>query len=131
MYFPVLCYFLGGYLLLASLWLLVTPDGYRNLARRWIPEKRPAWFLVTGAIWTLLVVWTWWKAFEAPTAPALIVAAVLSLSMIKIAALFFNYAGFRIFAGRFLDCPNGILRTLAGIYLAMAGLLIALGIAWG
>jgi len=129
-YFQCLCFILGAYILVAGLWIVVTPEGYRTLAKRMMPEKRPGWFTTIGGMWMLFVLWTWWKFLEVQTGPALIVTLILSLSLIKIFAVLFNYGGFRNFAGQFLECPNAILRTIAALYISIGAVFIALGMAW-
>jgi len=127
-YFQVLCYGLGGLVILSSFWISLAPGAYKQLALKMLPEKRVSWMVPLCLAWLVLIAYTWFQYFQFPTVPTFIVAFILSLGLIKLYAIFFNYEGYRSFALSFIDSPPIILRVIGLVYLALGSLLIAVGL---
>ena len=110
-----------------ALWLLAAPGQYKKLAAGFLPEKRPGWFLLSGAVMTLWAVYTWARFTEVRNVPAAAVSVLLSLTLIKGDFAVFHYPAFRVFAAKFLALEDALLRTFAVFYLALAIALFAIG----
>ena len=126
-YFRCVSELLSVMLGLGALWLLAAPGHYKRLAIRFLPGKRPGWFLLSGAVMTLWAVYTWARFTEVRNVPAAAVSVILSLTLIKGYFAVFHYPAFRVFAAKFLALDDIILRTFAVFYLALAIALFAIG----
>lgn len=69
-------------------------------------KKKPAWIYGVGGLGFALVVYTWYQVFNLEVAHSWIIAVIISLSLIKISALLFNYSKFRKFASETLNNPQ-------------------------
>jgi len=77
-------------------------------------EKQPRWVWIVGALGLLLVAFTWYKHFTAGVPYSLVITILLSLTLIKMSQVLFNYKQFRIFVARVLEKDR---KTLALINL--------------
>ncbi|MBI3009793.1 MAG: hypothetical protein HYY57_02280 [Candidatus Omnitrophica bacterium] len=126
-YFQCASLILGAMLALGGLWFLVAPGNYRSLAVRFLPEKRPGWFLLSSLAMLAWVAYSWLRFFEAPGVTAAVVSFILSLTLIKAYFATFRYPDFRSFALKFVDLESSILQTLSLIYILLAAALFAIG----
>lgn len=127
-YFQILSLILGVLVLMGGIWLLAAPASYRALAEKMIPEKRPAWFLLSAVLMAGLVIFSWFRCLENQEPAAVALCAVLSLTLIKGYFFVFHYEGFRRFALKFISMDEDILRTLGLIYLAAGFLFFGIGL---
>ncbi len=110
--------------------LILTRPAIQFFPRQWnafelntaYTEKQPRWVWVVGAFGVLLVAFTWYKHFTAGVPYSLVITLLLSLTLIKMSQVLFNYKQFRIFVARVLEKDR---KTLALINLF--ALLMGLG----
>lgn len=90
-------------------------------------KKKPKWIygLAMGGI--ILVGVTWYKVVSLEVRGSWIIATVLSLTLIKISALLFNYEKFRRFASDTLNNPRKKMRLTISVFL-MSIVFILLGL---
>lgn len=88
--------------------------------------ERPAWVVVVGLVGIALIGLTWYVALTGEQDYGWIVAALLSLTGVKIAALLFNYEQFRSFVVNALSNSRTMAMLNVGVVIFSAGL-IALG----
>jgi|SRR3989338_7328648 len=126
-YFRCVSELLSVVLGLGALWLLAAPGHYKRLAIRFLPGKRPVWFVLSAALMTVWVVYTWGCFIEVRNIPSAAISMILSLTLIKGYFALFHYEAFRLFAAKFLALEDALLRTFAVFYLALAIALFAIG----
>ncbi|MEW6505762.1 MAG: hypothetical protein AB1457_17520 [Chloroflexota bacterium] len=91
-------------------------------------RRQPVWVWLVGAFGLGLVGWTWYIHFTRPVPYSIVVTLIVSLTLIKLSQVLFNYQQFRTFADRVLHRER---RTMNLISLAtgLLGLmLIGMGI---
>jgi len=90
-------------------------------------EEKPKWiyFLSLGGVF--LVLFTWYQVFILTIEYSWIIASILSLTLIKISALLFNYEKFRKFASETLNDPKKRIKLNVSVFI-VSMLMILLGI---
>ncbi len=91
-------------------------------------HRQPLWVWLVGVFGLGLVVFTWYRHFTQGVPYSIVVTLILSLTLIKVSQVLFNYQQFRTFADRVLHRER---RTMNLISLAtgLLGLmLIGMGI---
>ena len=110
-YFQVLSLVFGAILVL-------TRPAIQFFPRQWnkfelntaYTEKQPFWVWIAGALGLLLIAFTWYKHFTAGVPYSLAITLLLSLTLVKLSQVLFNYKQFRAFAVRVLEKDR---KTLA------------------
>lgn len=93
-------------------------------------RRQPAWVWLVGVLGLGLVGFTWYWHFTRPVPYSVVVTLILSLTLIKLSQVLFNYQQFRAFAGRVLQRERRTLNFIS-LVTGMLGLaLIGMGI-WG
>ncbi len=77
-------------------------------------EKQPRWVWYVGLFGFGLVVFTWYKHFTAGIPYSIVITLLLTLTLIKMSQVLFNYQQFRAFVVRVLEKDR---KTLALINL--------------
>ncbi len=90
-------------------------------------KKKPAWIYVVGGLGLALVIFTWYQVFNLDVKYSWIIGVLISLSLIKISALLFNYNKFREFASETLNNPRKKRKLNISVFL-MSVVFILLGI---
>jgi hypothetical protein len=91
-------------------------------------EKQPLWVWIVGAAGILLVVFTWYMVFTTDVRYSLIITVIVTLTMVKVSQVLFNYERFREFAVRVTTQDTSTLTAL-NIATAVIGIgLVCLGV---
>ena len=84
-------------------------------------EKQPRWVWYVGIIGLGLVIFTWYMHFAAGIPYSIIITLMLTLTLIKMSQVLFNYKEFRAFAVRVLEKDRKTL-TLINIFAIVLGI---------
>jgi hypothetical protein len=123
-YFQILAIAFGSLLILTRPMFYLFPQRWAHIEMTHIyTEQRPAWVWPVAAFGLALVALTWVQYVRLDVRGSLIVAIVLTLTLIKTSQVLFNYQSFRAWAGRVLTSER---RTLNLISVASAALGVAL-----
>ncbi len=90
-------------------------------------QKRPKAILIIAVLCLGLVGVTWYRVFKTDVPYSWVIAALVSLTTVKVGHLLFNYDGFRRFASETLNDKSKMLRLNIGVVVYSA-LLIGMGI---
>ncbi len=90
-------------------------------------SKKPSWIYVVGALGYLLVAYTWYQVVVTDVPHSWAIAALISLTVIKISALIFDYETFRSFAAMMLKDKAKMQMLNVSVLILSAGL-IAMGV---
>lgn len=90
-------------------------------------EEKPAWIYFAGVAALFLVGYTWVRVFTSDIRLSWIIALLITLTLIKISILIFNYNKFRIFAKTVLNDKQKLMKLNIGVVLFSA-IFILLGI---
>jgi hypothetical protein len=80
-------------------------------------EVKPKWIYLISLLGILLVAFTWYQVFNLDVEYSWIIALLLSLTLVKISALLFNYEKFRAFASETLNNPKKKLRLNISVFI--------------
>lgn len=128
-YFQILSYVFGAILILTRPAIQFFPRYWNKFElEKAYTEKQPAWVWVVGLIGLLLVAFTWYKHFTAGVPYSLVITILLSLTLIKMSQVLFNYKQFRIFVARVLEKDRKTLAliNLFALLLGISSLFIGL-----
>jgi len=84
-------------------------------------EKQPRWVWFVGLFGLALVIFTWYMHFTAGIPYSIVITLVLTLTLVKMSQVLFNYKQFRAFAVRVLEKDRKTL-TLINIFALLLGL---------
>ena len=89
-------------------------------------EKQPRWVWYVGLFGIGLVAFTWYKHFTAGVPYSLVITLLLTLTLVKMSQVLFNYQQFRAFVVRVLEKDRKTLALInvAALILGIASLLI-------
>ncbi len=85
-------------------------------------EKQPRWVWVVGLFGLGLVALTWYKHFTAGVPYSIVITLLLSLTLIKMSQVLFNYEQFRVFVVRVLEKDRKTL-VLINIFALILGII--------
>lgn len=80
-------------------------------------EEKPKWIYLISLLGILLVAFTWYQVFNLDVEYSWIIALLLSLTLVKISALLFNYEKFRAFASETLNDPKKKIRLNISVFI--------------
>ena len=103
-YFSALCYFWAAIGLVSRFFIL-------RMGEKWskwelnnaYTESKPRWIYLLGIFGTALVGYSWYRVVVTDVRFSWIITALLSLTLVKVFNLTFNYEGFRKFVVNTLD----------------------------
>ena len=109
--------------------LILTRPAIQFFPRQWnafelntaYTEKQPRWVWFVGLLGLALVIFTWYKHFTAGVPYSIVVTLLLTLTLVKMSQVLFNYKQFRAFAVRVLERDRKTL-TLINIFALILGL---------
>lgn len=93
-------------------------------------EKQPLWVWIVGAAGILLVIFTWYMFFTTEVQYSLIITLIITLTMVKVSQVLFNYKRFRTFAVKVTTKDTSVLTALnivtavIGVFLVLLGIFI-------
>lgn len=121
-YFQVLSFVFGAILILTRPAIQFFPKQWNAFELNTAyTEKQPRWVWLVGTFGLLLVVYTWYKHFTAGVPYSLVITLLLSLTLVKMSQVLFNYRQFRAFAVRVLERDRKTL-TLINIFALFLGI---------
>lgn len=89
-------------------------------------ESKPRWIYVVALLGLILVGYTWYMVFTTNVDYSWIIALLVSLTLIKITNLIFNYDKFRKFASTVLNDPKKKMQLTISVFI-MSIVFILLG----
>ncbi len=88
-------------------------------------EKQPRWVWFVGLFGLALVIFTWYMHFNTEIPYSIVITLLLTLTLVKMSQVLFNYKQFRAFAVRVLEKDRKTL-TLINIFALVLGLALLL-----
>jgi hypothetical protein len=127
-FFNITCFSYAGFALLTRLPLIFFKEEWNQweLNKAYSREK-PVWVSFAAIFSVLFVLFSWYKAWSSNIEYGWILAALLSITLIKVSQLLFNYVQFREFAARTLYNKDKMLIVNLGVFV-FAIVLILMGI---
>jgi len=109
--------------------LILTRPAIQFFPRQWnafelntaYTEKQPRWVWFVGLFGLALVIFTWYMHFSAGIPYSIVVTLVLTLTLVKMSQVLFNYKQFRAFAVWVLEKDRKKL-TLINIFALILGM---------
>jgi hypothetical protein len=90
-------------------------------------EEKPKWIYLIGVISLAVIAFTWYQVITLQVKFSWIIAALVTLTIIKVASLLFNYSAFRAFAASMLNDRIKMMRLNAGVFIYSI-VLVAMGV---
>ena len=91
-------------------------------------EKQPRWVWYVGLFGLILVIFTWYMHFTAGIPYSIVITLMLTLTLVKMSQVLFNYKQFRAFAVRVLERDRKTLTliNIFALFLGLASLIMGL-----
>jgi len=90
-------------------------------------EKQPRWVWFIGLFGLALVILTWYMHFTAGIPYSIVVTLVLTLTLVKMSQVLFNYKQFRAFVVRVLEKDRKTLALINTLALLLGLALLVMG----
>lgn len=90
--------------------------------------RQPLWVWLVGAFGLGLVAFTWYRHFTHGIPYSIVVTLILSLTLIKLSQVLFNYQQFRAFAERVLKRERNTMNLISAATALLGLVLIGMGI---
>lgn len=93
-------------------------------------EEKPKWVWALGAISLVIVVFTWFKELTTTVPYSLLLTILVTLALVKVSQLIFNYKQFRGFVKKALVEDRQLIRkintgtTIVGVILIFLGIYV-------
>jgi len=126
-YFKYLCYGWAAVGILTRILMVGFGDKWNEWEmKNAYKEEKPKWIYVISILGVLLVAYTWYMVITTDVAYSWVIAALISLTLIKITNLLFNYDKFRDFASTVLNDKSKKMKltisvTIMSIFLIVLG----------
>ena len=128
-YFQVLAIAFGGILILVRPIMHLFP-------RRWAEfemskaytERQPAWVWAAGVLGVALVAFTWYRQITAPVPYSIIITLAITLTLVKLSQVLFNYKQFRAFAEKALTRDRSVLAKITAGTVLLGFVLLGMGV---
>lgn len=91
-------------------------------------HRQPLWVWLVGAFGLGLVGFTWYQHFTHSVPYSIVITLVISLTLIKLSQVLFNYQQFRAFAERALRRERQTMNLISIVTAALGLTLIGMGI---
>jgi hypothetical protein len=116
-FFNITCFAYAGFALLTRLLIFIFKDDW-NLweLNKAYSEKKPAWIYFLALFSISFVLFSWFKVWSGSVDYGWILAGLLSLTLIKISQLLFNYNRFRAFVAEALYSKEKMLFINIGVF---------------
>jgi len=127
-YFQVLSFIWAMLAILSRIAMVIMGEKWKKWEMgSFYQSKRPVYILVIGVLGYILVIATWIMVAISDISHSWILAAIISITVIKVSMLLFAYDKFRLFAKQTLNNPKKMLQlNVAVIFVAL--LLVSMGI---
>lgn len=127
-FFNITCFAYAAFAILTRLIMILKKDKWNQWElNKAYKEKKPWWIYLIAILSVLYISLSWYMAFTSGIKYGWILAALLSLTLVKISQLLFNYDKFREFVKDILSNKSKLLRTNLGVFF-FSLLLIFLGL---
>jgi len=126
-YFQVLSIVFGLILILTRPAIQFFPKQWNKFELNTVyTEKQPRWVWYVGIFGLGLVIFTWYMHFTAGVSYSIIITLMLTLTLVKMSQVLFNYKQFRAFVVRVLEKDRKTLSliNLFALILGVASLLM-------
>ncbi|MFN7037263.1 MAG: hypothetical protein ACK4SN_12960 [Bellilinea sp.] len=128
-YFEGLAIGFGLVMILTRPLIHLFPQGWANFEmNRVYTQRQPLWVWLVGGLGLGLVGFTWYWHFTRPVPYSVVVSLILSLTLIKLSQVLFNYQQFRAFAERVLNRERSTMNLISLVTGLLGLALIGLGI---
>lgn len=118
----------GAIMIVIRAFIHIIPEKWNHFELEKVyKHKRPKWIWIVCLVSILIVSFTWYKELTTNVPYSLIITTLISLTLIKISQLIFNYQNFRAFVRKALVEDRSIIRkinlstTIIGIILIILG----------
>jgi len=127
-YFKFLAFFWAAIVIISRIAMAVMGSKWKKWEMSgFYSEKKPFYINLIGIFGIGLVIFTWIMVFYVKNSFGWILAILLSLTVIKVSTLMFNYRAFREFASRTLNDKQKM-KKLNIVVLILAAALVLMGI---
>ncbi|WP_034328487.1 hypothetical protein [Alkaliphilus transvaalensis] len=131
MYFKLFSIIWGALMIGITLIMHIIPKQWNDFELNKIyTEERPKWVLAAGAIAILIVATTWYKEMTTDISFSIFLTLLVTITLIKIAHIMFNYVNFINFVIKALVEDRSIINkinvttTVLGLFLILFGFFI-------
>lgn len=116
-FFNITCFAYAGFALLTRLLIFIFKDDWNQWElNKAYSEKKPAWIYFLALFSISFVLFSWFKVWSSSVDYGWILAGLLSLTLIKISQLLFNYNRFRAFVAEALYSREKMLFINIGVF---------------
>lgn len=117
-YFSYLCFVWAAVGIITRILMVTLGDKWNKWEMNHAyTKKKPFWIYVIAGTGFALVIFTWYQVFNLEVKYSWIIALLISLTLIKISALLFNYDKFRKFASNTLNDPKKKMKLNISVFL--------------
>jgi len=127
LYFRYLCYGWAAVGIITRILMLGFGDKWNEWEmKNAYKEEKPKWIYIVSILGVLLVGYTWYMVITTSVPYSWIIATLISLTLIKISNLLFNYGKFREFASSVLNDRKKKMQLTISVFI-MSVMFILLG----
>lgn len=128
-FFSVTCFAYAAFAILTRFLMVFLKEKWNRweLNQAYTQEK-PAWIYILAAFSVLFIIYAWYRVWTDDVDYGWVLAALLSITLIKMSQLIFNYDSFRMFVKTALDDKRKMLAINTGVII-FSIVLIYLGVA--
>ncbi|MCE7793982.1 hypothetical protein K8O68_16460 [Salipaludibacillus sp. CUR1] len=128
-YFQAGSIFFGVLLIAVRLTMHVIPEKWNQFElNRVYTEKMPQWVWLAGIISMIITGVTWYKQVTTDVSFSIVFTLIISLTLVKVGQVIFNYNQFRAFAIKALTEDRTIIIKINIFTTVLGVLLIVLGV---
>ncbi|WP_280772043.1 hypothetical protein [Salipaludibacillus daqingensis] len=128
-YFQVISILFGIVLIGGRLLIHIMPEKWARFELDHVyKQKRPSWVWIVGMISLIIVSITWYMQLTSEVPMSMIVTIVVTLTLVKVSQVIFNYERFRQFAKKALTEDRSIIVKINIVTTVLGVILIVLGV---
>lgn len=128
-YFKVMSLIFGALLILTRVAIHLFPKKWSDFELEKVyTERQPTWVWIAALIGLLIVALTWYMHLTGDVPYSLVITLLLSLTLVKVSQVLFNYKQFREFASRLLLKDRKLLLLMNLFLIILGTTLIAMGL---
>ncbi len=124
-YFSALCFFWAAVGIVSRIFII-------SLGKRWThwelekayAKEKPNWIYGIALFSVMLVVFTWYQVMALDIAYSWIIAVLVTLTLIKVSFLLFQYDEFRRFVSTIFNDNQKLLRLNLTVFIFSAGFIV-------
>ncbi len=128
-YFQVVAIAFGGILILVRPIMHLFPKRWAEFEMsKAYTERQPAWVWLAGLLGIALVAYTWYRQITTPIPYSIIITLAITLTLVKLSQVLFNYKQFRAFAEKALTRERSVLAKITIATVLLGVVLVSLGV---